>query len=374
MKFETRLGCWLIAASLIASCAAIAEDFAPGVQHVCVPNATHDGWDCGTLDNPPPAPAIQGEVSAEPVAAPPPFLMDPGLSAGASPYAAATPTTADEAEANADAQRNTASEEVSQSEPLAESAASGAAPLPESESVDVATESSSISPPTPVEIAADPEPEIESESAAIASEPLSPLYHQHPDRPRMTESASATSYAETAPTSQAPMAAESVESPTISMPTNDSSEPVAQETLPEPDQPQAQQTEAMATVSAASSIDTDTPPSTETTPASAATLSLGSLAGANEFAQLPAAQFTLQLAYSASAEAFTALIQQLGIDSQRCYVLRLKRDGGDWWVLAYGQFADVNLAKSALLQIRPVPGMKAVWPRRIGYLQAERQR
>lgn len=352
----------------------MAEDFAPGVQHICVPNATHDGWECGTLDNPPPAQAHHSAASAEPVAAPPPFLMDPGLSAGASPYAAATQTTADATESNADTQPIAASDEEAQSEALPESAASSAATLPESESVNVATESSSISPPTPVEIAADPEPEIESASATIASEPLSPLYHQHPERPTMTASALATAYAETAPTSQGTVAAESVENPTTSAPTNDSNEPVAQESLPEPDQPQAQQAEAMAAVGAASSIDTAAPPSTEAAPASTAMLSLGSLAGANEFAQLPAAQFTLQLAYSASAEAFPALIQQLGIDAQRCYVLRLKRDGGDWWVLAYGQFADVNLAKSALLQIRPVPGMKAVWPRRIGYLQAERQR
>ena len=46
--------------------------FEPGVQHVCVPAADGEGWDCGTVDAPPEnytPPDAQAE--SEPVAAMP---------------------------------------------------------------------------------------------------------------------------------------------------------------------------------------------------------------------------------------------------------------------------------------------------------------
>ena len=36
------------------------------------------------------------------------------------------------------------------------------------------------------------------------------------------------------------------------------------------------------------------------------------------------------------------LISQLGIDPANTYLLRVRRDGGNWWVLAHGDFPDAN--------------------------------
>jgi len=65
------------------------------------------------------------------------------------------------------------------------------------------------------------------------------------------------------------------------------------------------------------------------------------------------------------------LLSTLGLAIEDCYLLRVERDGGDWWVLAYGNFLDANAARIAASQLPVVAGMAAVWPRRIGYLQGE---
>lgn len=72
--------------------------FEPGVQHVCVPTADGEGWDCGTVDAPPenyvspaaepevettavpastPASAVEATEFVEDTPPPPPFLADP---------------------------------------------------------------------------------------------------------------------------------------------------------------------------------------------------------------------------------------------------------------------------------------------------------
>jgi septal ring-binding cell division protein DamX len=143
--------------------------------------------------------------------------------------------------------------------------------------------------------------------------------------------------------------------------------PVAVESMPEPEPAPAAAVEPQpAAAETATSA-----PQAHAPVASTGRLYLSSLQGARAFALLPSSHFTLQLAHAPSAENFPALIQQLGIDHRQCYVLRVRRDDGDWFVLAFGSFVDANAAKSALMQIRPAPGMTAVWPRRVGYLQGE---
>lgn len=90
---------WLLPLLFVTPWAMAQEDsregvFEPGVQHVCVPAADGEGWDCGTAEAPPanyspPVPESTSEPVAEPALAaddppehpetpePPPFLADP---------------------------------------------------------------------------------------------------------------------------------------------------------------------------------------------------------------------------------------------------------------------------------------------------------
>jgi hypothetical protein len=77
MKPELCVRAGLAVALLAAGLTARAEDFKPGVQHICIPNAARDGWDCGTVDNPPKPAVVEEEVADEPAPQPPPFLMNP---------------------------------------------------------------------------------------------------------------------------------------------------------------------------------------------------------------------------------------------------------------------------------------------------------
>lgn len=114
-----------------------------------------------------------------------------------------------------------------------------------------------------------------------------------------------------------------------------------------------------------------TPPTTLRPQTGPARALLAALPGARAFAQLRADHYTLQLAGAASASAFPELIGRLAIDPQRCYVLHVDRDGGDWWLLVLGDFADLTTARAAARDLPRDPALAALWPRRIGFLQAE---
>ena len=100
----------------------------------------------------------------------------------------------------------------------------------------------------------------------------------------------------------------------------------------------------------------------------AAALPLGD---ASAFAQLPAAGFTLQLAYAATNSEFARLVADLGLDPASCYVLRVRGTNGPTWLLAHGVFADANAARAAQAALPKLAGLSAQWPRRIGALQTE---
>lgn len=102
-----------------------------------------------------------------------------------------------------------------------------------------------------------------------------------------------------------------------------------------------------------------------------ATWSLSDLASAREFAGLNGNAYTLQLADAGSPNDFPRLIAELGLAPASCYVLKVKRDGQDWWLLAHGEFADANTAKALLARLPNVPGLTRNWPRKIQYLQRE---
>ncbi|MBK8284063.1 MAG: hypothetical protein IPK97_03885 [Ahniella sp.] len=106
-------------------------------------------------------------------------------------------------------------------------------------------------------------------------------------------------------------------------------------------------------------------------PAPSAVSALADIAGARDFARLDPNAYTLQLSDAASPSGFPALIQALGLSADQCFLLRIKREGQAWWLLAYGQYSDANQAKAALARLPNVPGLTRTWPRKIQYLQRE---
>lgn len=265
--------------------------FEPGVQHVCVPTADGEGWDCGTAEAPPenyvppaaeatvetapePPPASEPEPAAvaepdnyaEDTPPPPPFLADPMRD---TPYAPVEDATTEPATA---AEAVIAAEQTAPPEPAAP-----ATPVPEPEPA-----------PAPIAVA---EPE-----AAPVPEPPAP--------------------------------------------------PAA--TQPEPEAPPAPEPVVSAT-----------------------SMSTAELGDAAAFANLPAAAFTLQLAYAPTPADFPRLVAALALDPAACYALRVRGANGPTWLLAHGAFADAAAAKAAQARLPRVAGLLAQWPRRIGALQTE---
>ncbi len=366
---------------------AMAEDFKPGVQHICVPNAARDGWDCGTVDDPPKPAVVEEPTRDDPVPAPPPFLADPTRPRSSTNYRAEPPVAQPEPEAPVEAAPIVEAEVVPASPPVAETAPEQLpaaliedAPVAETvpEAVPETMESQPLPEPAIVEAESLPEPAptlaIPEPTPAtpepVADVPAETIVDQaaEPNIEPVLESAAEpepTPEPAVTHTSAAPETSEPVTVETMPEPTSQS-EPVAEASpqLPPPAEPEPRSTPA---------IQAQPVPASPVLAASSGKLYLASLQGARAFGKLPPAHFTLQLAHASTAENFPELIQQLGIDFRQCYVLRVRRDGGDWWVLAYGSFQDVNAAKAALIEVRPAPGMTAVWPRRIGNLQGEYQ-
>jgi hypothetical protein len=291
--------------------------FEPGVQHVCVPAADGEGWDCGTVDAPPEnytPPDAQAE--SEPVAAMP---------------------------------------EAANTEPLPEPE-SAPEPEPEPEPVPAA-DLGDAQTPAPPPFLADPmrdtpyapveEPSSEPGNAAeavIAAEQTAPPAEpvvEAPAEPVVTPAPEAAPVADVVPEPEPVTAPATIEpepvSPAVAI------EPAAAvpESAPEP-----------APLPASTPIDAP----------------IGDAAG---FAQLPATAFTLQLAYAANTADFPRLVAALGLDPATCYALRVRGTNGPTWLLAHGAFADANAAKAAQAQLPKVAGLLAQWPRRIGALQTE---
>lgn len=372
MKPDLCVGVGFLLALLATAFTAHAEDFVPGVQHICIPNATGDGWDCGTIDDPPRPAVVEEEADEKPAPLPPRFLMDPdapprpseALVEEASEAEPAIPAVAAEPAVPEPAA------------PIIDDSPSASAPLSDAEVTP--PEPETIQPPTaepsaPIAVApmeSEPLPEPVAAETEALPEPEAPAIVAPADEP------AAAPVAQDAPTTHSATEESVTADAAAAEPAHTSAvdmvdTPVSVESMPEPESapaPPVVEPEPVATPVAVAPAPS-TPAATPV--AHHGRLYLSSLQGARDFAKLPPAYFTLQLAHASSAEPFPALIQQLGIDHRQCYVLRVRGDAGDRFVLAYGSFADATIAKAALMQIRPAPGMTAVWPRRVGYLQGE---
>lgn len=310
----------LVLSLLVVASPAGAQDgkdngvFEPGVQHVCVPAADGEGWDCGTVD------------------APPENYTPPDAQAESLPMES-TPEAAN-------------AEPLPEPEPAPE-------PAPAADLGDAAT-------PPPPPFLADP----------MRDTPYAPVEEPSPEPDNAAEAVIAAEQ-----TMPAEPVAEVAAAPAIAPVDPPEPEPEATpevEAVPLPAQLEPVATERTPVAAPTDAAVAATPePAPEPAPVAAPIVSAGPLGDAAGFAQLPATAFTLQLAYAASASDFPRLVAALGLDPATCYALRVRGANGPTWLLAHGAFADANAAKTAQAQLPKVAGLLAQWPRRIGALQTE---
>lgn len=90
--------------------------------------------------------------------------------------------------------------------------------------------------------------------------------------------------------------------------------------------------------------------------------------GATDLLSLPSGHFTVQLSAASSDRGFDALRRRLGLVAGETYVVRVRRDRVDWWLLLWRDFPDLASARAAATALGG-----GYWPRRLAPLQAEVQ-
>ena len=100
----------------------------------------------------------------------------------------------------------------------------------------------------------------------------------------------------------------------------------------------------------------------------------GALLDNREFLALPASSYIVEIAHSAKRADLAALHASLHLPLGELYELHLTRDGGDWWLLVWGPFSDIESARAARSDVPADAAVNAGWPRRIAPLQAEARR
>lgn len=187
----------------------------------------------------------------------------------------------------------------------------------------------------------------------------------------------------TAPSAPPPYLVDPSRIPSVSGPPRDA----AVATPPEPATTAAASPEPMATPTAAPEPVPAPPAAPETaaapdmepvaapapspTPATAAApvanpSSAPAVRGEADLLALPPAHFTVQLAGATRTDGFVALQDRLGIAAGDCHVVRVNRNGADWWLLLWRSFPDLASARTAAATLG-----SGYWPRRLAPLQAE---
>jgi len=100
----------------------------------------------------------------------------------------------------------------------------------------------------------------------------------------------------------------------------------------------------------------------------------GAPLGNRGFLALPASSYIVEIAHSANRADLAALHASLHLPRGELYELHLTRDGGDWWLLVWGPFSDIESARAARSDVPSDATVIAGWPRRIAPLQAEARR
>jgi len=347
----------LLAALAVTDTNAAKDDIEAGTKRSCVPNADRSGWECSEANrgnSSAATPAAESSASA-PTEAPASSEPPPAMLAAPEEEAAAPLS---------DFYRV-----VPETEPSAE-------PLPET----VLSQPQSFADPEPVALAPEPEPIPEPAPAVDTPAPVTEIAPEQPPPAMIAAPEPETPVPTEAPAPE-PISEPEPNSEPVSLPVAEAEpvvapEPVTEPAVSEPIRSEPQVVEAPAVAAPVVATPATTPAATPTPPRAGASAVTGrvtvtSIAGARTFAELDGKAYTLQLADAASPNAFPVLIEQLGLAPDACYLLRVNRDGHAWWLLAHGQYPDVNSAKAALARLPNVAGLTRNWPRKIEYLQRE---
>lgn len=94
--------------------------------------------------------------------------------------------------------------------------------------------------------------------------------------------------------------------------------------------------------------------------------------GSGAFLNLPGEQYVIELAHAEHAADIATARAAVHVPRGEVYELHLRQNGGDVWLLVWGNFDDVGAARAARGEL-PADA-HAGWPRRVAPLQAEVRR
>ena len=89
---------------------------------------------------------------------------------------------------------------------------------------------------------------------------------------------------------------------------------------------------------------------------------------------MPASNYVIELAHAADRTDIDALLNKFQLSRGEFYELHLSREGGDWWILAWGSFDSITAARIARGELATNAAINAGWPRLIAPLQNEVRR
>lgn len=290
---------------------------APDDRIICVPRSDGAGWDCGKGAQAPSQPATPPPAaSAGPAEPPPLYLIDPSQ----------MPRIVRESIERGDyATAEAASEHLP------------AAPRVVRSADESATTESAAAAPTPATAA----PPVAAQSAAAAAPPV-------PAAPSVA----------TAPTEAAPAATPAAPASATPTAAAEPSTPVAASPEPATPAPAASAAPMPAEASTQAAELAQRPPRSVSS----------SARDAAELLALAPGAYTIQLAAARSFQGFTAFRQQLGVAVEDTFVIQVRRNGEDWWLMLWRDFPDLQSAQTAAASL---PKAGSFWPRRLAPLQAE---
>ncbi len=293
-------------------------------KSVCVPNATGDGWDCGKGETAPAPRPLPATVPSREATRPPLYLMNPDQMPQ---LVRESIERGDYATAEAASERLPPPPPIRAGEPAVVDGSAATAPEVPSADPVMSASSDTADPPDNLgmeEPAAAPSEaeaagERHKESAALADEAHPPTNDTSGDQPAAV-SVTQTDPGDATPAVGSAGAAPQAEEPGV---------------RPDPDRP---------------------------------TRSISSTAlGADDLLALPADHYTVQLTAARSLRGFTELRQTLQLAVEDTFVVQVKRNGEDWWLMLWRSFPDVDSARNAAATI----STQALWPRRLGPVQTE---
>lgn len=347
----------------------------PGGKRICVPSDDGRTWVCGTPDSPPPARSLSEVRNSEPSPEPPMFLSNPDAAASAPNVDLSAPppepAPVDEFAGGGRAAPTTEVPDTADAAPIEEAAPVPSEPMPEPEPV--------VEPPVPSQ------PDIVGADAAQAG---TPALLAAPSEDRGFPLAPTPSPGEPLPAESAPpepepasVVAEEPAAPDPNVAAPVEPEPIVAAPAPVAPEPEAAAPEPEPAASEPAPVASEPEPETETEPVVAETIAAEpasapvvatTLASAprnsTAFLAIAPGHYTLQLARAASQSGFATLLGTLGLRGEEAYSVPLSAGGAPSWLLLWGDFENLDVARAAAAQLAP---RTAAWPRRAAPIQDE---